>query len=400
MQLVKRHSRQNKFLALILLFVAFDVICDNYIAGSFSNESTIREFCLFVGLLFLQIIFSPIQAGVSDFYGRKISLIVSIFFSLLSLIFVYLYDLHLLAYLPLILLINFSKGILGNTVPISWAAIGDMGSTGGNLRFSFALTTASYAVGYLVLIFLKKFLSDTSATLLLIISFIFVLFLCFKHFFDLKDAKFQDIRKLKKYTFISFFCNEILLIVKDIRNRSNQMIFLAWILWEISIYIIIAYYADFSNYKSSFIQVLMMVGYLCGTFSIKFLSKIPDSKMIRIGYAISVISLLPYFSLFYFVKSIDIVLAICYFFHAIGNAFLSPTMLSIISKNRKEHERGKIYGLAESGDTIAFLISGIMIITLKYLKLDIFFLVCISFIAVFISWLPYRNFEKITAKAS
>ncbi|MGC1879147.1 MAG: hypothetical protein WA347_01860 [Rhabdochlamydiaceae bacterium] len=82
----KKRSRQNKFLVLILLFIAFDVICDNYIAGSFSNESTIREFGVFVGLLFLQIIFSPIQAGVSDFYGRKISLIVSIFFSLLSLI--------------------------------------------------------------------------------------------------------------------------------------------------------------------------------------------------------------------------------------------------------------------------------------------------------------------------
>jgi predicted MFS family arabinose efflux permease len=176
------------------------------------------------------------------------------------------------------------------------------------------------------------------------------------------------------------------------------MIFIAWILWEISIYIIISYYADFSSYGSSFVSILMMVGYLCGTISIKFFSQVSDSRMIRAGYIISVLSLMPYFVLSLFIKNSDAILAICYFFHAIGNSFLSPTLLSIISRNRKEHERGKIYGLAESYDTMAFLISGAIIITLNYFKLDIFFLVCISFLTVFISWLPYRQFEKITAK--
>lgn len=397
MHLIKKHSKQSRFLALILLFISFDVLCDNYIAGSFSNESSVKELFLFSGLLFLQIIFSPIQAGVSDFYGRKISLIVSISFSLFSLIFVYLYDLHLLSYLPVLIFIYLSKGILGNTVPIAWAAVGDIGSMEGkNLRFSFALATASYAVAYLALIFLKKFTSDTKTTLYLIISFVFVLFLCYRVFFDIKDIKMKGIRKLN-CSFADFIFNEIVAIVKDVRSRLIQMIFLAWILWEISIYIILVYYADFSNYESSIIEILMMVGYICGSFAIKFFPQIPDSKMIRIGYVISVVSLFPYFIFSYFVKNVEAVLATCYFFHAIGNSLLSPTMFSIISKTRKEHERGKIYGLAESGDTIAFFISGIVIMTLKYLKFNIFYLVCISLFTVIISWLPYRQFEKITA---
>lgn len=395
---IKKHSKQNKFLALVLLFVAFDVLCDNYIAGSFNNASPLQEFLLFTGLLFLQIIFSPIQAGISDFYGRKISLIISISFSLFSLIFVYLYDLNLLAYFPVLILINISKGIFGNTVPISWAAVGDLGSVGGkSLRFSFALATASYAIAYLILIWLKKYLSDINATLLLILSFAFVLFLCSKAFYDLRDVKLTDITKLKN-SFSSIIFNQILQIVEDIRNKSMQMIFIAWILWEISIYIILVYYADFSNYKSSIIEILMMIGYILGTLSIKFLHKIPDSRMIRVGYTISVASLLPYFALCHFIENIDNVLAACYFFHAIGNAILSPTMFSIISEHRRPHERGKIYGLAESGDTIAFFISGILIMTLKHFNLSIFFLVCISFFVVAISWFPYKQFEKISAK--
>lgn len=395
MHQLTKDSKQNRFLALILLFVAFDVLSENYIAGSFNTESPTREFFLFFGLLCLQIFISPIQAGISDLYGRKISLIISISFTLLSLIFSFIYHLQILAFLPVLILIYLSKGIFGNTVPISWAAVGDI--EGKDLRFSFALATASYAIGYLVLIFLNKFLSDTHSTLILIISLCFVLFLCIKFFFDLKDIKFKDINH-QKVPFFQTLYREIALITKDIKNTSNQYIFLAWILWEISIYAILVLYADFANYESSLIEILMMIGYLCGTYSMKFLTHIEDSRMIRIGYKISLASLVPYFALVYFVEHIHVVLAICYFFHAIGNALLSPTLFSIISKRRQAHERGKIYGLAESGDTLAFLVSVIAIMVYKFLDVNIFFLVTFSFITVLVSWIPYRQFEKIIAK--
>ncbi len=394
--MLKKHSKQTKFLVLILFFVAFDVLCDNYIAGSFGNESTFREILLFSGFLFLQIIFSPIQAGISDFYGRKISLIVSITFSLIGLIFVYLYDLQFLNYITLLCLLNLSKGVLGNTVPICWAAVGDLGNAEGkNLRFSFALATASYAIGYLILILLKKKFSDINATLLLSILFIFILIICIKYFFDLKDAKFKEVRRVKVIQFFALICREI---IEDLKDKSIQMVLLTWISFEISIYIVLIYYADFSNYESFIIEILMMIGYLCGTYSVKFFPNVSDSKIVKVGYTISVVSLLPYFALSHFVNNIDAVLAACYFFHAIGNALLSPTMFSIISKLRKVHERGKTYGLAESADSIAFLISGSAIIVLKYYSLSIFYLICVSFIAALVTLIPFRQFEKLSAK--
>jgi hypothetical protein len=72
-----------------------------------------------------------------------------------------------------------------------------MGNVSGrNLRFTFALSTASYAVGYLILIVFKRLFSDVKAVLLLIFLFVFMLFLCIKFFFDLKDVKYQDVRKI------------------------------------------------------------------------------------------------------------------------------------------------------------------------------------------------------------
>ena len=173
---------------------------------------------------------------------------------------------------------------------------------------------------------------------------------------------------------------------------------MAWILWEISIYSILVLYADFVNYESSLVEIVMMIGYLCGTYSIKFFPHIEDSKMIRIGYKISLASLIPYFLIVHFVRNVDVVLAGCYFFHAVGNSLLSPTMFSIISKRREAHERGKIYGLAESADTIAFLIAVIAITAYKYFKMDVFVLVSFSFITALISWIPYRKFEKSLEK--
>lgn len=393
---LRKISKQTRFLFLILVFITFDVLCDNYIAGSFGSETTLREIVLFSGFLFLQIVFSPIQAGISDFYGRKRGLIVTLAFSLLSLVFVYFYDLHLLNYLPLLVLLNLSKGVLGNTVPICWAAVGDLGNMEGrDLRFSFALATASYAIGYLILIFLKKRFSDINATLSLSILFLLILIICARSFFDLKDPRVNKIRKIKMFPFIKLICHEIL---QDIKDKSIQMVLLTWISFEISIYIILVYYADFSNYESSVIEVLMMIGYLCGTYSIKFFPKVSDDKMIKIGYTISVVSLLPYFALSPFIEKIDSVLATCYFFHAIGNALLSPTMFSIISKLRSVHERGKTYGLAESADSVAFLLSGLTIIILKKFNQSIFFLVCISFFTALVTLIPYRRFEKLSGK--
>lgn len=384
----------KKFFFLILLFIAFDVLCDNYIAGSFSTDSPIREFCLLSVLLILQILISPIQTGLSDLYGRKISLVFSMSFSLLSLIIAFFYELKIIAFIPMLILLNLSKGVFGNTAPIAWAAVGDI--NGKSQRLLFALTTSAYAVGYLVLIFFNKFISDQDAIKFLVVSFAICVYVCLKFFRDLKDPNINEIRNLDR-SFFRYVLNEVALIKKDIMNKSLRMIFFSWILWEISLYVILVLYADFANYESSAIEIAMMVGYIIGCVIMKFLSGLEDIKLIRIGYLVSIFSLIPYFLLVSFFQDIHLLMMICYFFHAIGNALLTPTLFNIISKHKKIHERGKIYGLAESTDTIAFLIAVIAIEVYKQLNINIFFLVSFSFLTVLVSWFPYKKYEKLVS---
>ncbi len=392
MQTASQDSKKNRFLSLIFLFIASDVMCDNYIIGAFNHRAPLTELGLLLLMLSLQIIVSPIQAGLSDLYGRRKSLLFSIFFSFLSLIFVFFYDIKIFSFIPMLVLINLSKGILGNTIPIAWAAVGDI--SGKKLRFSFALATAAYAVGYMTLVFFNKYLPNSLATFILIIIFSIIVFMCFNYFFDLKDMKTQEIHRLH-IKFPSYVMREVGLIIKDLKDKPTQNLFLAYILWEISIYVILILYADFMNNESAFIEVLMMIGFLIGISTFKFTDTISDSKMIRWGYMVCVCSLLPYFIFFYFIQDISIVLAGCYFFHAVGNALLSPTIYCIVGENKADHEKGKIYGLVESTDTIAFLIAIIFIILYKWLNLHISYLVSLSFITALVSWIPYRRFEKL-----
>lgn len=393
MRFLLKSSRQSRFLALIFLFIASDVMCDNYIIGAFSHRAPLTELGFLILMLSLQIIVSPIQAGISDLYGRRKSLIFSIFFSLLSLVFVFFYDIKLFSFIPMLILINLSKGILGNTIPISWAAVGDI--SGKNLRSSFALATAAYAVGYLVLVFFNKYLLDCVATFLLILLFVISLVVAIFCFFDLKDMKSQEIHRMH-IKFPSYVCREIGLIIEDLKDKANQSLFLAYIFWEISIYVILILYADFMNSESAFIAVLMMVGFLLGISTFKFSEKISDRKMVRIGYVVCVASLLPYFVLVYFLEEVNIVLSICYFFHAVGNALLSPTIYCLVGRNKADHEKGKIYGLVESMDMIAFLVAVVFIMLYKYLQLNIAYLVLVSFLTALFSWIPYRRFEKLS----
>ncbi len=392
MQVASEPPKNNKFLALIFLFIASDIMCDNYIIGAFNHSPPLIELLLLFIMLSLQIIISPIQAGTSDLYGRRKSLLFSILFSLLSLVFVFLFDMKLFSFIPMLILINISKGIFGNTIPISWAAVGDL--SGKNLRLSFAFATAAYATGYIGLVFFNKYLPNSIATFILIILFSATLFMCFFYFFDLKDIKTKELHYLNP-KFCPYIVREISLIIADLKDKAYQNLFTAYILWEISIYVILILYADFMNNNSAFIEVLMMIGFLLGVSTFSFSGHISDSKMIRIGYVICVASLLPYFFFVFLFQNINIVLAGCYFFHAIGNALLSPTIFCLVGRGKADHEKGKIYGLVESADTIAFLIAIIFIMFYKYLQLQIIYLVSVSLITALISWIPYRRFEKL-----
>jgi hypothetical protein len=222
-----------------------------------------------------------------------------------------------------------------------------------------------------------------------------MVFLCAKHFVDIKDTECKA--ELTDGSLVRFSFHEFSLVVRDLAKQRIRLIMLAFCLWEISLYSILVLYADFLDGKSSIVPIAMMVGYLCGTYLVKFCDRFDDHYMIKIGYNISVFSILPFFIFYHFLENVNYILAACGFVHAIGNAILSPTLLSILSKEKGVHERGKIYGLAESADTLAFLIASIVIMTLKNSSLVVLYVVLFSLITMIVSWFPYRKYNNLTA---
>ncbi len=173
------------YLFFIFLFIFGDIICDNYILKSFYNQTHAQQFYSFLGLSVLQMLASPIQAALSDLYCRKKSLVFALVFSLISLVLVYMYIQTENLFIPMLVLIISLKGLFGNILPLSFAAIADVRSK--KIRLSFGIATAPYTAGYFCLIFTNKTLSESSSILVAITVFIALVIVCFLFFEDVRD---------------------------------------------------------------------------------------------------------------------------------------------------------------------------------------------------------------------
>jgi len=373
-----------------------DETCDNYVLNSFSTQSNLFEFVLYSIFLLISIIASPIQAGYSDFYCRKKSLIISLSFSLLSCIFILLSVKNILSSAIFLFLAIFAKAGLGNTLPLAWAAIADTQNK--NFRFSLALSTSAMAFGYLVLILIKSFFNNHAAY---VISALFVLliYFCIRNFRDIRDQK-EHFKPHQSFslTFISTSIKkEIGLIVNNfLKDRRIRKALSAFFLWEVSFYSALIGDVDMKIKGFNDLSLSMLLGYFAGVLILKF-SKKTDDEMIKIGYIISICALVPIF-LLNFLFDIRLLIISSYFFYSLAAAFLAPSLFSILSRERHPHEQGKIYGLIDSTDTIAFLIASIYLIVYNTLQLNPLFLVIFSLTAFIISWIPYAKFKKTKAQ--
>ena len=160
------------YLPQLLFFILADEIGTNYIFNiyaSLSNGSTYLETFFFIFFLMVQIVFSPIQAGYSDFYCRKKSIAISLSFSAISLLPAFLYFQHSISPLFLLFLMAIIKGVAGNNLPLAWAGIADTQNS--NIRLSLGFSTSAIALGYLALIFLRDLFSDKP---LAVVIFVFL----------------------------------------------------------------------------------------------------------------------------------------------------------------------------------------------------------------------------------
>jgi len=376
---------------LVFLFIFADILCENFIGIIYNKEPQTAEFFLFLSFVLMQIIFAPIQSGLSDTYGRKRSLLVSLSFSLLSLVFLLIFN-NLAALISFVILATIVKGIVGNTLPISLAVIAD--TQGKNYRIAFACSTAAYALAYLILASIIDLISVKQSNLYLILLFLLLVIFCFV-FFRKTEVKNKKRNENEFNSIVSVFKNETRLIIKDLKHTPTSKALAAFFLWETSLYSILISQVDFQLNKQTHIAQSMMLGYLLGVFILFLINKTEDRKIIRLGYCTSFFSLVPYFLLFQVVVDQKELLRVCYFFHALGNAFLSPALLSMLAKERKSHEQGRIYGLTDSVDTLGFLCATIAIMIFNFLKLELIYLISFSFLTFAFSWMFYGRFQKI-----
>lgn len=395
---------RNIRLPLLLTFILSDVAADNYIFRHLSDNAHEYHVWLLMGFLLLEIIAAPIQSGFSDFNCRKKSLIISLSFSLLSLIFIFFYNQNLLVTSLAIALIILTKAGFGNTTPMSWAGIADTQTR--NFRFSLGLSTGAFAFGYFILIFINKLFGVRNANLVLIFLFLILLMLCAKYFFDFADeaSKTNSIdknnSKLERGTpYLHLMTREFKLIVTEFKQVRTRRALITFFLWEVSLYSIHMLDVDFHLPEFANLTTSMVFGYFLGIGLLKLFESVEDKKMIRVGYNICVLSVVPFFIIYPFVNNSRMLALICYFFYNLGTAFLAPSLFAILSKERKQHEQGKIYGLIDSTDTVAFLLAAIVVVLYKFMRLSPIYIVSFSFVVFVLSWLPYGKFEE-TQKGS
>lgn len=376
-----------RYLPILLIFILIDEISDNYILTIFSQKTLKWEFIFYCLFLVIQAIASPIQAGYSDFYSRKKSLVIALFCSALSLLVMLFYLQNpLLWLLGLVCLV---KAGVGNILPIAWAAIADTQST--NFRFSLGLSTAAIAVGYLLLIIMQRFFVSRMTGIIITFLFAVVIYLCIRKFNDIRDKKNNFEEELNNEKSI---VKEIHLIIHDfLKQRRTRKALITFLLWEFSFYIVHMQDVDFEIKEFENITPAMALGYLLG-IGILGLSKKSDEKMIQIGYLTSLLAFAPIFFINHLINKVLIIAIPCYFIYSMGAAFLVPSLFSILSKERKSNEQGKIYGLIDSVDTFAFLFSSIFVILCSYLKIKPIFVIIFSFLIILISIHYYVEFKK------
>lgn len=394
-------KKQNIYIPAIFSFILFDEVCSSYIFQVFNAQDNRQELFLFVGYLLIEMVASPIQAGFSDFYCRKKSLVVSLLFSLLSMILIFMYSSTNGHSAWILLLVILAKAGLGNNLPLSWAAIADTHTTESNFRFSLAFSTTAIAIAFLVLASLNGLFSGAGANIALICVFFFLTLFCMKNFRDIRDrskdpAHWNTSAEKKRISHaFRLIWGEMGMIAKELRQQHVSGALLAFLLWQVSFYSVNALDVDLRVKQFSNLTTTMMIGYLIGVGILRFFPKVQDIKMVRVGYYVCVASVVPFLFLFYFVENTRMLLLICYFFYNLGTAFMPASLFSILSKKKSFHEQGKIYGLIDSANTLAFLLSSIVAIVYNSFKISQIFIVSFSLVVFLISWIPYKRFEQI-----
>lgn len=366
-------------LTAILLFLVFsDEVNNTFLINESSKlltkTSAINTDTVVYLLLILQILFSPIQAGLSDYYLRRKSLIFSTGCTLLALIFFQISVNKGIIYLLFAILI---KGVGGNTLPIAWAGIADI-TKGSNFRFILALSICALAIGSWGTLL---FTPGSSLEFFFTVSLAFILISIFLSIYPFKDTRISEPRKeAEKISPVQVLKKEIISIFHLSKTPFILFTLICFLFSEISFYQVLFRVEVLSSY-TCFAQVPLSIGlgYMSGT-AILGLLKTEDKYVCLAGLIISFLSifLISISFIFEFVNIfIFIALFSCY---SLGFALFTPSLFSMINPKEQPHLQGKIYGILESTDSLASLLTFCLVFFLNKISCGLALLISTFFI--------------------
>lgn len=365
-----------------------DEICNNSLINIFENNK--HSLILIFSFLIIQALAAPIQAGYSDLYCRKKSLIFSLSLSIISLTFALFYVTQWSISWVIISMMILIKSFLGNTLPIAWASLADAKMK--DFRFSVGFATIGMAGGYLVLSLIQKAFSPSSSIIFSIILILLGVLLCMRFFIDIRGKSKQSPQN-------NTIQKEVVVIFTDFllckRFRRALIVFM---LWELSFYCVFILDVDMHIKAFDNLSLTMILGWILGVMILKFI-KASDTSLIKIGFHLSIWSLISLLIFRFLFSESKYILLSLYFIYSIGCGLLVPSLFSILSKERKGNEQGKIYGLIDSIDTIAFLLAAILGIGYNSFNLKPNFIYILSFLTLLISVQYYVLFLKSKPKS-
>lgn len=337
----------------------------------------------------MQFLFASFWGGLSDRFGRRPIMLVSIFITVLAYIF--------FAHSTTILMLFISRALSGfgaANLSVAQAYISDV-TKPENRAKSFGILGAAFGLGFIFGPPIGGFVKENYN--LEMVGYVAASF----SFINLVMAYFLLPESLKEKTYgrklfpnpfgdvISGFKRELtgsLLFINFVYIAAFSMMQItAALLWEEQY----ALSEAEVGYMFSYIGVLAVIiqGGLIGWFN----KKLGERRLLILGNILMFGGLLmmPFVPVQYFIPLELVAMAIISF----GNSFLTPTISTILSKNSSESEQGKILGTNQSVGSMARLVGPLAGTTLYGIAYYLPY-VAASTIMLLVAWLSVRMIKK------
>ena len=362
--LTKNKSGILKTILILLLAITADTTTESILLESIVPI----DLTGYISNIFLlaSLPFAIFFASLSDFHCRRkimIFALTSLSLSSISIAFFHAYSAIWVAYIALAF-----KGIGGNVTPIALASLATIVSKK-NFTISLAIAICAYSLGSWIPIYYR------SLDHLPLLSAILSIASCFITIQWFSEKKFDNFGP-KKTTFniekfIAFAKEDWRALLHFCAIPAVFLVLSGFIFSEISFYqLLLRGEILTKNDFYSNLSLKIGLGYYLGTGILCFFQKknISDAKCLKIGLLLATISIIVpiianqlhiKYNLFYHFSS---------FSFSSGFALFTPSIFSMLSKLRHINEQGKIYGLLDSTDTLAIIISTIYIKKSKLLS--------------------------------